>query len=187
MRELSLHLIDIAENGIAAGADLIIIKLSERKKGNLLEVSIIDNGRGIPQYLLKQVVDPFFTTKTTRRIGLGLSLFKEAAARCDGKFSINSEEGKGTEVFASFKLDHIDLAPMGDIAGSITCLIMGNPGVDFLYVHEINGETFTLDTREIRKELDGVPINDPEVIRFIADMINGSLNMMEESDGQIDH
>jgi anti-sigma regulatory factor (Ser/Thr protein kinase) len=175
LRELSLHLIDIAENGIAAGADLITIKLYERKKENLLEISIADNGKGIPQNLLKKVVDPFFTTKTTRRIGLGLSLFKEAAARCEGEFGINSEEGKGTEVFASFKLGHIDLAPMGDMAGSITCLIMGNPDVDFLYVYEINGEAFTLDTREIRKELDGVPINAPEVIRFIGDMIKDSL------------
>jgi anti-sigma regulatory factor (Ser/Thr protein kinase) len=172
LRELSLHLIDIAENGIAAGADLIIIKLSERKKENLLEVSIIDNGRGIPQDLLKNVVDPFFTTKTTRRIGLGLSLFKEAAARCDGEFRINSEEGTGTEVFASFKLDHIDLAPMGDIAGSITCLIVGNQDVDFLYVHEVDGKAFNLDTREIKRELDGVPINEPEVVKFIRNEIN---------------
>jgi hypothetical protein len=175
LRELSLHFIDIAENGIAAGADLITLRLHERKKENLLEISIADNGRGVGPDLLKKVVDPFFTTKTTRRIGLGLSLFKEAAARCDGGFGINSEEGKGTEVFASFKLDHIDLAPMGDMAGSITCLIMGNPGVDFLYVHEINGEAFTLDTREIRKELDGVPINAPEVIRFIGETINAFL------------
>jgi hypothetical protein len=175
LRELSLHLIDIAENGIAAGADLITIKLCERKKENLLEVSVSDNGRGIPKDLLKKVVDPFFTTKTTRRIGLGLSLFKEAAARCDGEFCINSEEGKGTEVFASFKLDHIDLAPMGDIAGSISCLIMGNPDLDFLYIHEVDGKGFNLDTREIKKEIDGVPINDPDVIKFIKDTVNDSL------------
>jgi hypothetical protein len=166
---------DLAENGITAGADLITIKLSERKSKDLLEITVADNGRGIPQDLLEKVIDPFFTTRTTRRVGLGLSLFKDAAARCEGEFRVSSEEGKGTEVFASFKLGHIDLAPMGDIAGSITCLIMGNPGVDFLYVHEVDGEKFNLDTREIRRELDGVPINNPEVIKYMCDVINDSL------------
>jgi len=179
LRELSLHIIDVAENGIAAGADLITIKISERDKDNLMEVAIADNGRGIPQDLLKKVVDPFFTTRTTRRIGLGLSLFKEAAKRCDGEFHIKSKEGKGTEVFASFRLDHIDLAPLGDMAGSIGCLIMGNPGADFLYAHEINGESFSIDTRGIRKELDGVPINNPEVIRWIINTINDSLKELK--------
>jgi hypothetical protein len=175
LRELSLHLIDLAENGIAAGADLIELKVSALKSKNLLEITVADNGRGIPEELLERVVDPFFTTRTTRRVGLGLSLFKEAAARCDGEFHIRSGEGKGTEVSASFKLNHIDLAPIGDLAGSITCLIMGNPGVDFLYVHEIDGEKFSLDTRELKKELDEVPVNDPEVIKYIQNMINGGI------------
>jgi len=169
---------DVAENGIAAGADLISISISERDKENLMEVAIVDNGRGIPSDLLKKVVDPFFTTKTTRRVGLGLSLLKEAAARCEGAFDIKSEEGKGTGVYASFKLNHIDLAPIGDIAGSISCLIMGNPSVDFLYVHEINGESFSIDTRAIKKELDDVPVNTPEVIRWIINTINDSLKAL---------
>lgn len=179
MRELSLHLIDIAENGIAAGADLITIRVSQRDADDLFEIVITDNGKGIPSGLLKKAADPFFTTKTTRRIGLGLSLFREAAKRCDGEFRLKSEEGKGTEVFASFRLDHIDLAPLGDMAGSISCLIMGNPGVDFLYVHEINGESFSLDTRDIRKELDDVPLNNPEVVNLIITMINDSLKALK--------
>lgn len=128
MREISLHIIDISENGIAADADLIKIKISESRINNLLEITISDNGTGIATELINRVTDPFFTTRRTRRIGLGLSLLKEAAGRCSGEFIINSREGKGTEVSASFVLDHIDLAPMGDLAGSITCLIMGNPG-----------------------------------------------------------
>lgn len=178
MRELSLHLIDIAENGISAGADLITIRISQRDIDDILEIVIADNGRGIPSGLLKKAADPFFTTKTTRRIGLGLSLFREAAKRCDGEFRLKSEEGNGTEVFASFRLNHIDLAPLGDVAGSISCLIMGNPGVDFLYVHEINGESFSLDTREIRKELEGVPLSNPEVVKWVITTINGSLNAL---------
>jgi hypothetical protein len=175
LRELSLHVIDVAENGIAAGADLITIRITEQCIENLLEIAIADNGKGIPSVLLQKAADPFFTTKTTRRIGLGLSLFKEAAARCEGEFHLESEEGKGTGVSASFKLDHIDLAPIGDMAGSISCLIMGNPEVDFLYVHEINDKSFTIDTREIKKELDGVPINAPEILNWIISTINDSL------------
>ena len=141
---------DIVENGIAAGANLIMLKISESPAKNLLEVSVSDDGMGISPELTKKVMDPFFTTKTTRRVGLGLSLFKEAAERCGGEFNLRSEEGKGTEVFATFKLDHIDLAPLGDMAGSFTCLVMGNPGIDFIYSHEINGRSFELDTRALR-------------------------------------
>lgn len=180
MREISLHIIDIAENGIAADADLITIRISESPVENLLKIHVIDNGRGIPGEMIEKVTDPFFTTRKTRRVGLGLSLFKEAAERCGGEFGITSPEGAGTEVSASFMLDHIDLAPMGDLAGSITCLIMGNQGVDFVYTHEYNERSFTIDTREIKRELDGVPVNTPEVLRFITDMIRTSLKELKE-------
>jgi len=180
LREISLHIIDIAENGIAADADLITIRISERPIKNLLKITINDNGRGIPHELIDKVTDPFFTTKKTRRVGLGLSLLKEAAERCGGEFDIKSREGAGTEVSASFMIDHIDLAPIGDLAGSITCLVMGNPGVDFVYTHEYNQRSFTIDTRDIKRELEGVPVNTPGVLRFIADMINGSLKELKE-------
>jgi Histidine kinase-, DNA gyrase B-, and HSP90-like ATPase len=180
LREISLHIIDISENGIAADADLIKIKISESRINNLLEITISDNGTGIATELINRVTDPFFTTRRTRRIGLGLSLLKEAAGRCSGEFIINSREGKGTEVSASFVLDHIDLAPMGDLAGSITCLIMGNPGVDFVLTYEYNQRSFTVDTGAIRKELDGVPINRPEVLRYIEDMIRVSMKELKE-------
>lgn len=166
---------DIAENGVAAGADLITLRITESTIKNLLEITVRDNGRGISTDVIKKVTDPFFTTKKARRIGLGLSLFKEAAERCGGGFHIRSIEGKGTEVSASFMLDHIDLAPMGDMGGSFTCLIMGNPGIDFIYSHELDGKSFTIDTRTIRKELDGVPVNHPEVLKYIGDVINMSL------------
>jgi len=180
LREISLHILDIAENGIAAAADLIKIKISESRLKNLLEITVSDNGKGIAPELIKKVTDPFFTTRTTRRVGLGLSLFKEAAKRCSGEFNINSREGEGTRVSASFVLDHIDLAPIGDLAGSITCLIMGNPGVDFVYTHEYNQRSFTIDTRDIKRELDGVSINRPEVLRYIVDMIKVSIQELKE-------
>ena len=175
MRELSLHIMDIIENGISAGADLITLEVSENQKEDLLEIEVIDNGRGIPEKELKKVMDPFYTTRTTRRVGLGLSLFREAAKRCNGEFNISSREGEGTYISASFQLDHIDMAPVGDMASSLSCLIMGNSEVDFLYSHEVDGKSFNIDTRHIREELDGVPINNIEVINYITGTISKSL------------
>jgi anti-sigma regulatory factor (Ser/Thr protein kinase) len=175
VRELSLHIMDIVENGIAAGATSVDIAVNEDRKGNRLEITIRDNGRGIPASLLEEVLNPFYTTRTTRRVGLGLSLFREASRRCEGDFHIRSGEGEGTEVYASFKRDHIDLAPFGDIAGSLTSLIMGNPDVDFVYRHDVDGESFHLDTRDVKHELEDVPIYHPDVIRYLTRFIRESL------------
>jgi hypothetical protein len=168
-------MMDIMENGLDAGATLIHLRVVTNRKENVLKFSIGDNGRGIPKDLLEKVLDPFYTTRLTRRVGLGLSLFREASKRCDGEFSITSSEGKGTQIEASFRLDHIDLPPMGDLGSSLAALIMGNPGVDFAYTHEVDGKVFDLDTREIKEELEGVPINHPEVVKYIATLIRESL------------
>jgi hypothetical protein len=171
---------DIIENGLNGGATLIGLTVIEERKNNWLRITITDNGRGIPEDVLKKVLDPFYTTRVTRRVGLGLSLFREASKRCDGEFSIISEEGKGTQVDATFRLDHIDLPPMGDLASTMTTLIVGNPGVDFVYVHEVEGDTFQLDTRDIRKELDGVEISHPQVVKYIGDTIRESLDELRK-------
>ncbi len=175
MRELSLHIMDIVENSVAAGATQIRIALVEDSTKNLLRIAIKDNGRGIPEDRLDQVFDPFYTTKTMRRVGLGLSLFREASRRCDGDFTLRSQEGEGTEVSASFRLDHIDLAPLGDMASSMTSLIMGNPEMDFSYTHERDGRWFQIDTREIKEGLEDVPITHPVVIKTIGESIRESL------------
>ena len=175
MRELSLHIMDVIENGITAGADLITLKISEDRENNLLTIVITDNGSGIPENILEAVMDPFFTTRTTRRVGLGLSLFREASKRCNGEFNISSSEGEGTKISASFQLDHIDMVPIGDMSRSLSCLIMGNPEVDFLYLHEVNGKFFNIDTRHIREELDGISLNNIEVINYITRTISESL------------
>lgn len=175
MRELSLHIMDIVENGVAAGATLIEISVKEERKENRLRITVKDNGRGIPQDAMEKVFDPFYTSRKTRRVGLGLSLFREASRRCGGDLSLRSKEGEGTETTADFQLDHLDLAPMGDVGGSMATLIMGNPEVDFVYSHEVEGTRFSLDTREVRNELDGVPMHHPEVIRYLADLIRESV------------
>jgi anti-sigma regulatory factor (Ser/Thr protein kinase) len=176
LRELALHIMDLAENGLNAGATLIELSVDEDRLANRLTITIRDNGRGIPEKLVNDALSPFFTTRTTRRVGLGLSLFREASRRCEGTFELKSEEGKGTEVSATFRMDHIDLAPLGDMGSTLSCLIMGNPGVDFLYRHRVDDRTFQLDTRQVKAELEGVDINEPEVVQYIGALINESLS-----------
>lgn len=174
MRELSLHIMDIVENGINAGATLITISIEEDRGKNILVITIGDNGHGMNEAMLAKATDPFFTSRTTRRVGLGLSLLREACQRCAGGFEIKSKEGQGTEVRASFQLDHIDLAPLGDMGSSMASLILGSPHVDFVYSHHIRENRFLLDTRDMKDELDGVPITHPEVIKYISKSIRES-------------
>jgi hypothetical protein len=179
VRELSLHIMDIIENSMGAGASLVTLSINEDRRQNWLYVRISDNGRGIPEDLVQKVMDPFFTTRTTRRVGLGLSLFRETCKRCDGEFFLSSKEGVGTEVRASFRMRHIDLPPLGDMAKSLVALIVGNPEVDIEYIHEVNGQMFQLDTRRVKEELEGLPIVHPEVIRYLGDTIRESLSDMK--------
>jgi len=171
LRELSLHILDVAENGIDAGARLITISILEEKKRNVLTVTITDDGSGIEKEVLEKVTDPFYTTRLTRRVGLGLSLFRETSRRCDGTFSITSREGEGTRVVATFRLDHIDLPPLGNMAGCVIALIAGHPEVDLAYIHRADNEEFYFDTREIKKELDDVAINEPKVLKYLEEVI----------------
>jgi anti-sigma regulatory factor (Ser/Thr protein kinase) len=177
LREISLHIMDVAENGITAGARLIHILINESRIENLLKVIIEDNGKGIPPDMLIKVSDPFVTTRTTRRVGLGLSLMKEAAKRCGGDFSVESEPGRGTSVTATFIYNHIDRAPVGDIAGTIIMLIAGNPNIDFAYDHVIDGKRFTVDTRELR-DVFGESLTDPSVLFQLKKQIEDELKKL---------
>ncbi|RPH48481.1 MAG: ATP-binding protein [Desulfobacteraceae bacterium] len=177
MREISLHIMDVVENGITAGSDLIQILIDEERVENRLNVVIKDNGKGMSPEMVSRVTDPFVTTRTTRRVGLGLSLLKEAAKRCAGDFSVESEPGRGTCVTATFRYDHIDLAPIGDIAGTITMLIAGNPDIDFVYDHVIDGKRFTIDTRELREEL-GESLTDPALLFHLKKQIEDELKKL---------
>jgi len=179
MRELSLHILDIAENGITASADCVHITVDEQRDTNRVTIHITDNGPGIPKEMIENVTDPFVTSRTTRRVGLGLSLLAAAAKRCDGEFTIDSALGKGTTVTAAFAFDHIDRAPVGDMAATITTLMAGNPDIDFLYIHKINKNDFNLDTVEIKRELEGVPLNEPAVIHHLAELIRKELGKLE--------
>ena len=178
MRELSLHILDIVENGITAGADCIHIDVRVSRAEDFLTIIIRDNGRGIPAEKLNKLTDPFVTTRTTRRVGLGLSLLSAAAERCDGKLKVAVGTVGGTEVAATFRYSHIDRAPIGDMASTMATLLMGNPHIDFVYTHVIDGEEFILDTRELKQELEAHSLEDPMVIYRLGEGIRTSLNQL---------
>jgi signal transduction histidine kinase len=168
MEDLSLHILDIVENSTRAGATLVKIKIIEDKKKDLLQIVIKDNGSGMDREMVKKVRDPFMTTRTTRRVGLGLSMLEQAAKEAGGDLSIVSEPGRGTEVKATFQANHIDRKPIGDMGSSMISLIAGNTNVDFIYESDLDGEKTTLDTRMIKEEMEGVTtINDPAVLKLI--------------------
>jgi hypothetical protein len=175
MEDISLHLLDIAENSVAAGATLIKINISADEVNDLLSLEIIDNGRGIPDELKGKVLDPFYTTRRTRRVGFGLSLLAQSAKEAGGDMNIQSTEGGGTTVTAHFKYSHIDRKPIGKIADTFSVLIAGNPDIDFIFTCSKNGTYFLLDTREIKAELEGIPLNDPSVITTIRSHLKESL------------
>lgn len=169
MEDISLHILDIVENSVIAEADKIEIKISEYKKKDLLLVEISDNGVGMNEDTVKKVLDPFFTTKTARKFGLGLPLLSEAARVANGELSIQSKKGKGTKIKATFQYSHIDRKPLGDISQTIITLVMGNPEVDIIYMHKKNSCIYYLDTRKIKTQLGGKPINSPEGIRMLKE------------------
>jgi len=152
MEDLSLHILDIVENSITAMAKRIEIRIDEDQAKDLVTIEIKDDGKGMDEQTLKKAIDPFFTTRTTRRVGLGLSLLAQTARDSEGTFDINSKPSEGTTVKATFRLSHPDCKPMGDIGQTMQVLIMSHPEIDFLYEHKSDNSTYRFDTREVRKE-----------------------------------
>lgn len=179
MKELSLHILDIAKNSVKADASLIRINIDENESENELKIEIIDNGCGMSEEFLKTVKDPFSTTRTTRKVGMGLSLFEAAAIQCGGGLEISSELGKGTNVNVEFELNSIDRAPIGDMAGTMTTLISGSPQIDFIYSHKKNGREFIMKTADIKEVLGDVPLDLPEVVMWIDGYIKEGLSELE--------
>ncbi len=169
MEDLSLHILDIAENSVAASADKIEIRILEDKKKDLLSVEVIDNGIGMDKETQEKSIDPFYTSKTVRRFGFGLSLLREATKAANGHFSIESEKGEGTRIKADFQYSHIDRKPLGDMGQTIITLIIGNPEIDLIYMHKKNNQKYRLDTRKIKAQLKEAPINSPAGIRMIRE------------------
>jgi len=171
MRELSLHILDALQNSAEAGASRVKLTIEEDMTADRLTIIIEDNGRGMDAETMKKAVDPFYTTRTTRHVGLGLPLFAAAAQQCNGDLTLESELGKGTSVKVVFQHSHIDRAPMGDICGSLLTLLLAKSHVDLHYVHRVNGRRFEFDTAEIRTKLGDVPLSYPAVRDWLREFI----------------
>ncbi len=171
MRELSMHILDLAQNSIAAEAKTLEIEVIADTPADRLTISLRDDGKGMAPELLASVKDPFTTTRTTRRVGLGVPMLDEAARACEGDLSVQSEPGKGTSLVATFKLSHIDRAPLGDIASTIVSIVAANPQLHLRYTQRVDGSEFVLDTEEINAQLDGVPISENAVLKWIREYV----------------
>lgn len=176
MLELAQNILDIAENSIRAGAELIVISVIEDSAKNLLTIEISDDGCGMKGEEINRALDPFYTTKDVRRVGLGLPLLTDATRMAKGQLDLQSEAGKGTKVTATFQLNHIDRQPLGNISSTLVSLIVANSDVDFIYDHWHNDRQFKLDTRVIRNEIGDIPIYHPEIVKYIRDVIEEGLN-----------
>lgn len=183
MKELSLHILDIVQNSTNANASEILIGISEDLQANVFEIHIADNGCGIQEEKLNTITDPFSTSRSTRRVGLGLSLLQVAAEQCHGSMTIQSQEGKGTIVKTRFEHDHIDRVPLGDIVSTVITLISGHPKVEFSYRHRVNDKLFELDTAAVKQELGDLPISEITVLNFLTEYMQEHVdNLYKETD-----
>ena len=179
LEDLSQHVLDIAENSVAARAGEISISIVEDARENLLGMAVADNGVGMSPDFLARVTDPFTTTRTTRRVGMGIPFLKQSAELCGGKFVLESREGVGTRTEADFAYDSIDRPPLGDMPSTIMALFMGHPEIDWTYTHRIDDETFVMTTAELVEALeDRELLRTTEVGLWIRDQIRESLDEM---------
>jgi anti-sigma regulatory factor (Ser/Thr protein kinase) len=177
MKELALHILDLTQNSITAGADLIKITVNENLKSDILTIILEDNGCGMDAARAEEVKNPFVTSRTSRKVGLGIPLMLAACQRCEGDLIIESQKNVGTKLIATFKHSHIDRAPIGNMAETIVCLLIGADNIDFIYNHMVNEEKFCFDTTEIRQTLGvEVPLSSPEVLDWVKDYIYEGLS-----------
>jgi len=159
---------ELLENSLDAGADTIEIEIRE---GGTNLIRVKDNGKGMDRQTLENVTNPFFTSRTTRKVGLGIPLFKMAAQQTGGSFEISSAVGEGTVVKAVFDTSNIDCTPLGDVWDTVAILIQMNEDIDFVYTASRDGENFVCDTRQLKEIMEGAPLSDPMVVRWIKEFI----------------
>ena len=187
MKELSLNILDVAENSVKAGASLTQILLTEQD--GTLKLEIVDDGCGMSEDVVRSVVDPFYTTRTTRKVGMGIPLLKLACEQTGGSLDIKSTTQEanpvehGTHVTATFDMNHIDFTPLGDVVASVLTLIQGHPDTDFLFRHTMDGRVVELDTRELREVLEDVPLNSYDVMQWIEGNLQEQYGGLSEDDG----
>lgn len=178
MDDICAHITDIVANSISANAKNITVSIEYSKSKNILYLKVSDNGKGMDEETAKKVVDPFFSTKVGRKVGLGIPLLKGTAETCGGNFSLNSSPGVGTEIEVLFPLDHPDLPPLGKLKDTILILTISNPEINFTFNIKTDNRDFVFDTEEINKILDGLPINNPEVIKFLTNYLDENIEFI---------
>jgi len=179
MKDLSSHILDIVQNSIRAKATLIQIEITELPEKDRLIITISDDGKGMTKEQMHQATDPFYTSRTTRKVGLGLSLLKQNAEMTGGTFYLESEPGKGTKVTAEFGLSHFDRPVIGDLTGTLLLLICSAVNIEYVFQHQTPTGDFKLDTREIRQILGNVPVSNPEIRNFLKEMILENLEQIQ--------
>ncbi|MGE5254159.1 MAG: ATP-binding protein [Planctomycetaceae bacterium] len=181
MQDLSLHILDIVENSLAAGSRRVEIRVDEDMAADRMVIEIVDDGCGMDEERVRKALDPFFTTKTVRRVGLGLPLLEEACRMSNGEMRIESSPGKGTRVRATFQHSHIDRKPLGNMRDTLITLMTGHPLLDLLYEHRKGGNIFSLDTREIRADLGEISLDAPQVVSALRKLIQSGLEELGAS------
>jgi len=176
-----LHVLDIAENSVAAGAGMVEIAVEEDSSVDRLTVSVEDDGKGMDEQTLCSITDPFVTSRSTRVAGLGIPFLKAAAEACNGGLDIVSVPGKGTRLVAEFERGHIDLVPLGDLASTVLTLVVGFPDVRWLLRYRVDGESFTFDSEPIGTELGEIPWTQPSVLRYVREMLEGGVARVQRT------
>ncbi len=178
MRELSLHILDLVQNAVEADATEVKLEIVESFSADTLTIRVRDNGRGMEEKERDKVVDPFHTSRTTRRIGLGLPLIQMSTQRCDGHLKIESQRGKGTLVEAVYRHSHWDRPPLGNMADTLQTILVGNPTLDFHYLHRVAERSFRIAASEIKEILGGVPLTQPEILQWLQEYLKENLAIL---------
>jgi hypothetical protein len=180
LREISLHLLDIAENSVTAGANRIKLNLTEAHSRDRLYLSVIDNGKGIPRAFLETIKNPFTTSRSNRKVGMGIPLLNQAAIQCEGELSVRSQLGKGTQIWADFRLSHIDRMPVGDLAATYTGLVLGHEDRNWVLRYQVDRSVFYLDDIQIKNEMDGIPLSEPPINSYLRNLIEKEIQNVSQ-------
>jgi len=181
LNELALHLLDIAENSVTAQAGTIQLVVEEDTRNDRLKLAVIDDGVGMPQEKVAKLADPFITSRTTRKVGLGIPLLKAAAEACNGWLDVQSTPGKGTSITAEFQRSHIDRMPLGDITGTVLSLVVGWPDVHWVFCYRLDDREFVFDDQPIKAELVDIPLCEPEVLSFLRQTIEEGVAELKQN------
>ncbi len=182
MKELSYHILDIANNSIRANATNITINVSEDLEKDTLELTIIDNGKGIPPQILKEIKNPFVTSRTTRKVGLGIPLLNDTCQNCNGRLTIDSELGKGTCLKATMELSHIDRPPMGNLVSTILTLLISHETIQIQFSYTVDNQSFSLSTQMLKDILGDIPLSTPEISQWIREYLSENISALHNSE-----